>query len=187
MHSAVNTKRNFNHSSSILAIMIIVLLISITGFSYQKNKPSSFVMTVNGIIDAKEMGITLTHEHIVADVIGADKVSRDRYDQDEVYNVILPLMEKAKEFGCKTLVECTPPYMARDPGLAKRLSAATGMHILMSTGYSAMLGNRYLPPYVFTETADQLAERLIKEWKEGMDDTGIKPGIIKITFEKLMY
>jgi len=183
MQSAAKMKKNIKLKSGSLAAIILVLLISIIGLSCQKAKPSSFIMTVNGPVDAKDMGITLSHEHIVADVIGADKVSKDRYDPDEVFNVVSPLLKRAKEFGCKTLVECTPPYMARDPELAKRVSSATGIHILMSTGYSAMLGNRYLPPYVFTESADQLADRIIKEWNEGMDNTGIKPGIIKITFD----
>jgi phosphotriesterase-related protein len=183
MKRAGKTKGNISFSQGIFISLIIISLISIVSFSSQKTKSSSFVMTVNGPVDVKEMGITLAHEHIVADVIGADKVSKDRYDQDEVYSVILPLLEKAKGFGCKSLVECTPPFMARDPELAKRLSNATGMHILMSTGYSAMLGNRYLPPYVFSESADQLADRIVKEWNSGMDSTGIKPGIIKTTFD----
>jgi len=183
MKKAAKMKQVIQLKSGVLMALIIVILISVTVLSCQKAQPSSFIMTVNGPVDAEDMGITLSHEHIVADLIGADKVNKSRYNQDEVYNVIFPLLEKAKEFGCQTLVECTPPYMARDPELAKRLSAATGLHILMSTGYSAMLGNRYLPPYVFTESEDQLAERLVEEWKAGMDDTGIKPGIIKITFD----
>jgi phosphotriesterase-related protein len=183
MPNAVKMKRDSCLSLGFLAAIMIVLLVLITGLSSQEAKPSSYVMTVNGPIDVKDMGITLPHEHIVADLIGADKVSKDRYDQDEVYHVILPLLEKAKEFGCKTLVECTPPFMARDPELARRLSKAAGMNILMSTGYSAMLGNRYLPPYVFSESEDQLAERIVKEWNAGMDNTGIRPGFIKTAFD----
>lgn len=183
MHTSLKRKMRPKVSLGLLATITVAFLISLTSLSCQKAEPSSFVMTVNGPVNAKEMGITLTHEHIVADVIGADKVSKDRYDQEEVYNVVLPLLEKAKELGCQSLVECTPPYMARDPELAKRLSDATGMHIIMSTGFSAMLGNRYLPPYVFSESTDQLTDRIVKEWNNGMDETGIKPGIIKTTFD----
>jgi len=183
MPNKIQRKHRIRLKKIILAAFIIAGFISIAGLSGQKTQSSPFIMTVNGPVDAENMGITLSHEHIVADLIGADKVSKDRYDPDEVYNVVFPLLKKAKEFGCQTLVECTPPYMARDPELVKRLSAATGLHILMSTGYSAMLGNRYLPPYVFSESADQLAKRLVDEWNEGMDNTGIKPGIIKTTFD----
>lgn len=183
MQSAAKMKKSIILYSGSLTAIILVLLISITGLSCQKEKPSSFIMTVKGPVDTTDMGVTLSHEHIVADLIGADKVSKDRYDPDEVYNVVIPFLEKAKQFGCHTLVECTPPYMARDPELANRISSATGIHILMSTGYSAMLGNRYLPPYVYSESADQLADRLVEEWNAGMDNTGIKPGFIKITFD----
>ena len=43
------------------------------------------VMTVNGAIDAQQMGFTLTHEHVMADFIGAEKFSKDRYNADEVF------------------------------------------------------------------------------------------------------
>jgi predicted metal-dependent phosphotriesterase family hydrolase len=183
MPNKIQRKQRIRLKKIILATFIMAVVISMAGLSGQKTKSPSFIMTVNGPVDAADMGITLSHEHIVADLIGADKVSKDRYDPDEVCNVVLPLLKKAREFGCQTLVECTPPYMARDPELVKRLSAATGLHILMSTGYSAMLGNRYLPPHVFSESADQLSQRLVEEWNEGMDNTGIKPGIIKTTFD----
>ena len=42
------------------------------------------VMTVNGPIRPGDMGFTLTHEHILADFIGAEKYSRDRYSVNEV-------------------------------------------------------------------------------------------------------
>ncbi len=166
-----------------LILPLALLLCIMVGCQDKENKPSGIIMTVNGPIDAKEMGITLTHEHVIADFIGAERVSERRYDQDEILNIVLPFLEQAKKAGCQTFINCTPRYMSRDPDLLKRLSAATGLHILVSTGYFGAWGNRYLPPYVSSESVDQLAERMIGEWEDGIDDTGIKPGFIKIGFD----
>ena len=48
------------------------------------------VMTVLGPISPDALGSTLSHEHVLVDFIGADQVSRDRYDADEAYEVALP-------------------------------------------------------------------------------------------------
>ena len=163
-------------------IPLVFLLCFLVACQDKEYIPSGTIMTVNGPVETKEMGITLPHEHIIADFIGAEKVSEIRYDQDEIFNIVLPFLEQAKKAGCKTFVNCTPRYMSRAPDLLKRLSAATGLHILVCTGYFGAWENRFLPSYVSSESADQLAERMIDEWEDGIDDTGIKPGFIKIGF-----
>ena len=82
------------------------------------------VMSVLGAISPEEMGVTLAHEHVLVDFIGAEKVSRDRYDEDEAFEVVLPYLERVKKLGCRTFVGCTPAYIGRDPVLLKRLHLA---------------------------------------------------------------
>src|SRR5205823_2583814 len=71
------------------------------------------VMTVRGPITPEQMGTTLPHEHVLVDFIGAAKVSRDRYDADEVFKTVLPHLRRIREQGVRTLVECTPAYLGR--------------------------------------------------------------------------
>ncbi len=138
------------------------------------------VMTVLGPISPEEMGVTLPHEHALVDFIGAGKVSPDRYDADEAFEVVLPYLERVKKLGCRTFVECTPAYIGRDPVLLKRLAKKTGMHILTNTGYYGAANDKFVPKHAYEETADQLAARWLREWKEGIERTGIRPGFIKI-------
>jgi phosphotriesterase-related protein len=42
------------------------------------------VQTVTGQVDAASLGVTLMHEHVLVDFIGAARASRSRYDPDEV-------------------------------------------------------------------------------------------------------
>ncbi len=138
------------------------------------------IMTVLGPIPPEVLGSTLSHEHVLVDFIGAEAVSRDRYDAEEAYEVILPYLQKVRELGCQGFVECTPAYLGRDPLLLKRLADATGLHLLTNTGYYGAANDRYIPEHAYQETADQLADRWVKEWQEGIEGTGIRPGFIKI-------
>lgn len=142
------------------------------------------IMTVGGPIAADRLGATLPHEHVLVDFIGADQVSRDRYEREQVIEVVTPHLKMLREAGCKTLVECTPAYLGRDPLLLKRLAETSGLHVLTNTGYYGARQGKYLPPHAFRETTDQLARRWLAEWKDGIEDTGIRPGFIKIGVDK---
>jgi phosphotriesterase-related protein len=137
-------------------------------------------MTVLGARSPEMLGMTLPHEHLMVDFIGAAKVSRDRYNADEVFEVALPHLKKIKQLGCSSLVECTPAYIGRDPVLLQRLAAASGLNLLTNTGYYGAGKNKFLPEHALTETADQLAKRWIREAKMGIEETGVRPGFIKI-------
>lgn len=137
-------------------------------------------MTVNGPIPANELGLTLPHEHVLVDFIGAAEVSPDRYDRKEVFQKVLPYLEQLRKLGGRTLVEATPNYLGRDPVLLRELSSASGLHILTNTGYYGARQDVHLPEHAFTDDADALANRWIQEWENGIGGTGIRPGFIKI-------
>ena len=144
-----------------------------------KEKP--IIMTVTGSIDASQMGISLTHEHILVDFIGADKVDPNRYNRQQVVEKVLPFLMEAKAYGVKTLMECTPAYLGRDPILLRTLSQKTALQIITNTGYYGAANNKFVPGHALEETAEQLSERWIKEWRDGIAQTGIRPGFIKIS------
>ena len=45
------------------------------------------VQTVAGPITPDQMGLTFSHEHVLVDFIGADRVNPDRYKADEAYQI----------------------------------------------------------------------------------------------------
>lgn len=139
------------------------------------------VMTVMGPIQPEELGLTLPHEHVLVDFIGAGEVDPKRYSQDEVFDVVLPHLRRAKQLGVQTLIEATPDFLGRDPVLLRRLSEASGLHLLTNTGYYGAGEGKFLPQHAHIETADQLAARWALEWREGIAGTGIRPGFIKIS------
>src|SRR5512143_1648757 len=137
------------------------------------------IHTVRGPIDAGEMGSALVHEHVLVDFAGAEKVSRSRYDADEAFRVILPHLQDLQKRGCRTLFECTPAYLGRDPLLLRRLSEASGLHVVTNTGYYGAANDTAVPKHAYAETARQLAARWTAEYRGGIEGTGIRPGFIK--------
>jgi phosphotriesterase-related protein len=138
------------------------------------------VNAVRGPLRPGALGLTLVHEHVLVDFIGADRVRRDRYQADEALQAVLPHLKIIQEFGCRTIAECTPAYLGRDPVLLKRLSEASGLHLVTNTGYYGAAGGKFLPEHARKESAGHLAKRWIDEFQNGIEGSGIKPGFIKI-------
>jgi phosphotriesterase-related protein len=136
-----------------------------------------FVETVTGPVPPGALGVTLVHEHVLVDFGGV--ASRARYDAAEVFGVVKPHLDELRQKGCRTLVECTPSYLGRDPLLLRRLSAATGLQILTNTGYYGAANDVAIPPHAFAETAEQIAVRWTREARDGIGGTGVRPGFVK--------
>jgi phosphotriesterase-related protein len=146
--------------------------------------PKSRAMTVRGWIDASEMGLTLPHEHALVSFQPYAEWARQPlvYGRDEVVAVVLPRLRRLRELGCRTFVDATPMHVGRDPALLRRLSEESGLHVLTPTGNYAARENSFLPPHAFSVTAGELAGRWIREWTDGIDGTGVRPGFVKLGF-----
>ena len=138
------------------------------------------VQTVTGPVPAADLGMVLMHEHVLVDFIGADKVSRSRYDADEVVRVALPHLRQVKELGCRTLVESTPAFLGRNAALLRRLSREADVLIVTNTGIYGAADDTYVPATARKESAAELAQKWINEHTRGIDGTDIMPGFMKI-------
>lgn len=137
-------------------------------------------MTVTGPVESGKLGRTLPHEHVMVDFAGVDGVGPERYDRSAVAERIRPYLEDLAAAGGQTLFECTPAFLGRDPVLLRRLSKATGVRIVTNTGYYGARDDQHVPGHAYSDSVDALAARWIHEWTEGIGDTGIRPGFVKI-------
>jgi len=146
--------------------------------------PAGRIMTVQGWIDARDMGVTLPHEHMLASFQPYDEWTRQPipYDADEVVRVVLPRLQRVRALGCRTFVDATAVGLGRDPVVLRRLAEASGLHVLTTTGAYAARELVHLPPYVRTDTVEALADRWVEEWTGGIEHTGVRPGFIKLGF-----
>ena len=160
--------------------LLYILIVSVL---FSCNPRQAKIITVTGEIPASAMGKTLHHEHLLVDFIGADSTGYHRWDKNEVVEKVLPYLMEIKKLGYKTLVECTPAYLGRDPELLEILSEKSGIQIITNTGYYSAVGGKFIPAHGFTETAEQLAQRWTVEAQNGIEGTGVFPGFIKIAVD----
>jgi phosphotriesterase-related protein len=134
------------------------------------------VQTVLGEIRPADLGFTLPHEHTQIALWHV----RDRWDYWQLTRdqpLILEELAAYREAGGRSLVDLTLPGVGRDPRWLADLARASGLHIVMGSGWYR---EAYYPPELLVDrrSVDDLADTLVREATEGVGDTGIRPGII---------
>lgn len=155
----------------------------------------SEIVTVCGTMDAGNCGMILSHEHMFIDLRNQAlpeakgcrisdqsraKILQNPYCSED--NLVLDdihLASKEAELliknGCRTVVDCTPDDIGRDPLLLKLLSEKTGLNIVMGCGWYTEDTHSH---DFSSKSAEFLAEELISEIRNGVGNTGIRPGVI---------
>jgi phosphotriesterase-related protein len=80
-----------------------------------------------------------------------------------------------KHAGGQTFVDPTNRGLARDPLALARVARATGLNIIMGSGYYVAAAH---PPDMDRRTADDIARELVTDLTEGVDGTGVRAGFI---------
>ena len=169
------TQDNMTRRTALARLTVGAALTRSTGLASELGT----VETVNGSIPVSELGVTLVHEHIVTDLRAPAERRKGDYNREEAFQVALPYLKELHEAGCRSLVEITPLHIGRDPVVLRRLSTASDLNIITATGIYGAAEQKFIPDYAYQETAEELAERYVREAREGIGNTGIRPGIIK--------
>ena len=134
------------------------------------------VETVQGPVDAAELGVTLIHEHVRARDEGVAENWPEQYPPEEELNAAVEHTNAAKDRGVQTLVDPTAMFLGRDVRFMERVSKETGVHIVPCTGIYTY---DYLPHYFQNRDADAMAELFVGDIERGIQGTGIKAAFIK--------
>src|SRR3954452_4837095 len=143
------------------------------------------VETVNGPIDAGELGTTLIHEHFVtrdeAVFIQWPHVSPVAPDPDdpEPPDFLTPALGCARavlDRGVKTVCEPTAMFIGRDVGFSKRGADETGLQLVACTGIYTY---DHLPPFFNARDPDMIAELFVHDITNGIQGTDIKAAFLK--------
>ena len=174
-------KENFRFSALSL---IISKLLGFQGFGVSRKENSSKIIAVRGELYASEIGVMLPHEHIMS-LCGGEmtQTANATYDREELFSAVIPYLKRIRKLGCRTIADCTTAYFGRAPELLREISEATDLNILTNTGYYAAVNDRYVPAHAYRSSAEGLARLWIKESQEGIGESGIRPGFIKIAVD----
>jgi phosphotriesterase-related protein len=159
-------------------------------------------MTVRGPVPRQALGVTLTHEHLFVDVrwacltpqgaveeaLAEEPVSirrlgllhRDplRMKDNLLFSDPELMAAEVLEFkkaGGGTIVDQSSVGTGRSPQAIRDLANLTGLHVVMGCGFYL---HGSLPAALIDETEEKLSEMVLREIREGVGDTGIRPGII---------
>ena len=158
--------------------------------------------TVLGPIAADQMGITLPHEHLLIDFEVMFRAPASASDRGLAYQPVsmenlgwirqnfssnldnLRLLDENvardeallfKNAGGRTLVDPTNRGLARDPLALARVARATGLNIVMGSGYYVAAAH---PPDMGARTEDAIAREIVADLTVGVDGTGVCAGFI---------
>lgn len=162
------------------------------------------VQTVLGVIEAGELGSTLPHEHLFLDgsswfiepsepeekelvhqPICLENLGWIRSHRKSNLDNLRPVDEETaieealrfKKAGGNTIVELTPNNVGRSPSGLVRVAQATGLNVIMGTAY--YLEQSYRPEmHMDSRTQEDIAEEFVRDITAGVDDSGVKAGII---------
>lgn len=169
-----------------------------------KSNIAGKAQTVLGLIDGGQLGITLPHEHLFIDLRfrmveptdpGETKLAHQKINLENLWysrynrfsnadNMVFDDEEMAiceamyfKDAGGSTIVDVTSNNIGRNPAALANVSKATGLNIVMGTGY--YIGASFTPEMkVDSKTESDIAGEFIRDIEAGVGGTGIKAGII---------
>ncbi len=141
------------------------------------------IMTVSGPVAVGEVGVVLSHEHVLVDFVGASEAGPHRYEVDAVVAKAEPFIREAQARGVELMIEATPQFLGRDPRVLLALRERTGMQFITNTGLYGAVRDKFLPDYAWTDSAEQLAVRWVEEANSGIMHTGVKPGFMKLAVD----
>ncbi|MEW6261972.1 MAG: aryldialkylphosphatase [Thermodesulfobacteriota bacterium] len=168
-----------------------------------KREATKKAQTVLGLVHPDDLGITLPHEHLLLDgeiwfvepkeaelkkmafePVGLENISWIMYNQ---YNNLdnLRLLDEDlaikeamlfKKEGGGTIVDVTSASFFRDLPALKRISLATGLNIIIGSGYYVVTGSAGQD--LDGKTEDEIAEEIVTDILVGAGNTEIRAGII---------
>jgi phosphotriesterase-related protein len=134
------------------------------------------VQTVQGPVDAGELGTVLIHEHVRFrdEAVAANWPSR--YDADAELAAALEAVNAARDRGVRTIVDPTAMFGGRDVHFMARVAEQTGVQIVPCTG---IYSYDYLPHYFENRSEDQIADMFVEDIETGIQESELKAAFLK--------
>jgi phosphotriesterase-related protein len=134
------------------------------------------VETVQGAVDADELGLVLVHEHLRFRDEAVAVEWPNRYDEQLELDAALLAVNAAKAHGVQTIVEPTAMFGGRDVRFMKQVADQTGVRVVACTG---IYSYDYLPHYFENRDVDVMADHFVEDIEQGIQGTEIKAAFLK--------
>lgn len=140
---------------------------------------STKVQLTDGTIEVSALGTTLIHEHVLVGMPGWNlDLKAPKFVRSEAMARAVDRIQELHGYGCHSMIDPCPMDIGRDAEFIAEVAQRSGINIVCATGvYNETEGM----PYTFRTMPDEdILELYVKEITEGIGDTGVKAGVIKI-------
>ena len=175
---------------------------TLKGEQLQATPSTGKVQTVLGAVDPGQLGVTLTHEHLLVDLAWfwppGDRATDRAFHRAEVSmetlgrirHYSIPIADDARlmdiptaieelalyqQYGGRCVVEATSIGIARDPEGLARISRATGIHVIMGSSYYVDASH---PAGMDRKAEEEITQEIVRDVTMGADGGEIRSGII---------
>lgn len=163
---------------------------------------SGSAMTVLGPVPVDDLGVTLTHEHLLIDV-GANGPEPEEASLKRLFRLPLAIdilgevralpqsnrdnqllidvdlmsaeVRRYAEAGGQSIVDATTIGLGRDLAGLRAISQRTGVHVIAGAGFYHEIAQ---PARVRDMSVDDIASEIVRDLVEGAPGSGIRAGII---------
>jgi phosphotriesterase-related protein len=134
------------------------------------------VQTVQGPVEAAELGVTLVHEHVRFRDEAVAAQWPGRYDEQLELDAALLAVRAAKDRGVRTIVDPTAMFGGRDVNFMRRVADRAGVRIVACTG---IYSYDHLPHYFENRDVDVMADHFVEDIELGIQGTDIRAAFLK--------
>ncbi len=138
------------------------------------------VNTVIGELNPEDLGSALMHEHLFVEYTdGVHKLPVPDALCDEIVSICSDCIDRIRAYGVRTVFDPTTVDLGRNVHLLSRIAKKTGFNIICCTGIYSIQSYVRIQEHLGGDPAG-VAGLFIKELTEGIEDTEIKAGFIKV-------
>jgi phosphotriesterase-related protein len=138
------------------------------------------VYTLNGPIDASLLGPVLPHEHLPLHYFGQDDDEFEPGSKEIVREWYARILDDLQATPFRTLVDVTMTGHGRDIAFRRELLSGRPLSVVMATGFYIDANQ---PEWAKERSAEECRDLMIRELTDGIGDTGVRAGIIKLAPE----
>jgi phosphotriesterase-related protein len=137
------------------------------------------VQLTDGTIAAADLGKTLIHEHIFTGLPGWEfDAKKPKFVRADYLSKAVDALQELKGHGIATVVDPCPMDLGRDVEFVAEAAQKSGVRIIVATGVYTEVDSGLNT--LRWQSKEDLVELYVRELTEGVGETGIRCGVIKI-------
>jgi phosphotriesterase-related protein len=136
------------------------------------------IPTTLGLKSSAELGMILPHEHVFVDLRTWDKPGYARAGVEQVIQLMVPELLKAREAGVTAIVECSTVGVGRRADIDRAVSEVAKLPLVLPTG---IYREPWVPDWAHAASEGKLAEWMLSELQGDIEGSGVQAAWIKLS------